>query len=254
MQGFASHSAACETPQHVSNPFEMSANGQFQMRKGAQLHMFISQPPCGDACIFDTDIPAVIDLVGNNIIPVADAADMPVLQHADCLSRLEKVEPSTSKLPTITFSEPTSTGNHPLTHDSSSSQTLPSHPVSYDKFVTSSEPDAEAAEQSMHSPDLLSGSRDTQQQAQHAQHAVSIGRPKSADLSQVGSRGRMKVQQVRRLDANRPVPREIGGLCRKPGRGDATLSMSCSDKLARWNVLGVQVFFSLLVLFTRRGS
>ncbi|KAK3194814.1 hypothetical protein Dsin_026124 [Dipteronia sinensis] len=32
----------------------------------------------------------------------------------------------------------------------------------------------------------------------------------------------------------------IGVVQRKPGRGDTTLSVSCSDKIARWNVVGVQ--------------
>ena len=31
-----------------------------------------------------------------------------------------------------------------------------------------------------------------------------------------------------------------GVLRTKPGRGDRTLSMSCSDKLAKWNILGIQ--------------
>ncbi|XP_004510811.1 tRNA-specific adenosine deaminase TAD1 isoform X2 [Cicer arietinum] len=34
--------------------------------------------------------------------------------------------------------------------------------------------------------------------------------------------------------------KQMGMVQRKPGRGDTTLSVSCSDKIARWNVAGVQ--------------
>ncbi|XP_057454587.1 tRNA-specific adenosine deaminase TAD1 [Lotus japonicus] len=34
--------------------------------------------------------------------------------------------------------------------------------------------------------------------------------------------------------------KQKGMVQRKPGRGDTTLSVSCSDKIARWNVVGVQ--------------
>lgn len=33
----------------------------------------------------------------------------------------------------------------------------------------------------------------------------------------------------------------LGAVRTKPGRGDPTLSVSCSDKLMRWNAVGIQV-------------
>ncbi|KAH7862536.1 hypothetical protein Vadar_006238 [Vaccinium darrowii] len=42
------------------------------------------------------------------------------------------------------------------------------------------------------------------------------------------------------LGMNGDCAKVIGMVQRKPGRGDTTLSVSCSDKIARWNVVGVQ--------------
>ncbi|KAF5451576.1 hypothetical protein F2P56_026670 [Juglans regia] len=39
---------------------------------------------------------------------------------------------------------------------------------------------------------------------------------------------------------NGVASQHIGSVQRKPGRGDTTSSVSCSDKIARWNVVGVQ--------------
>ncbi|XP_009957614.1 PREDICTED: tRNA-specific adenosine deaminase 1 [Leptosomus discolor] len=73
---------------------------------------------------------------------------------------------------------------------------------------------------------------------QTANKETGLGRPKVVDVYRTGA----KCVPGELGDARKPgLGYHCVGLLRvKPGRGDRTCSMSCSDKLARWNVLGCQ--------------
>ncbi|XP_048131846.1 tRNA-specific adenosine deaminase TAD1 isoform X2 [Rhodamnia argentea] len=49
--------------------------------------------------------------------------------------------------------------------------------------------------------------------------------------------GRASEDMLRKHGDDLPI---VASVQRKPGRGDTTLSVCCSDKIARWNVVGVQ--------------
>ncbi|NXW95206.1 ADAT1 deaminase, partial [Alopecoenas beccarii] len=81
-------------------------------------------------------------------------------------------------------------------------------------------------------------SYDCSAEMQTATQDTAIGRPKVVDVYRTGA----KCVPGELADARVPgLGYHCVGLLRvKPGRGDRTCSMSCSDKLARWNVLGCQ--------------
>ncbi|KAM6300396.1 tRNA-specific adenosine deaminase 1 [Aegotheles albertisi] len=73
---------------------------------------------------------------------------------------------------------------------------------------------------------------------QTANEETGLGRPKVVDVYRTGAKcvpGELGDAQIPGLGYHC-----VGLLRVKPGRGDRTCSMSCSDKLARWNVLGCQ--------------
>ncbi|GLI67671.1 hypothetical protein VaNZ11_011832, partial [Volvox africanus] len=64
----------------------------------------------------------------------------------------------------------------------------------------------------------------------------------SRDIGSGGSTNGLvpRVPQAGDVEADAEQLLAAGAIRRKPGRGDATLSLSCSDKIARWCCLGVQ--------------
>ncbi|XP_018411371.1 PREDICTED: tRNA-specific adenosine deaminase 1 [Nanorana parkeri] len=81
-------------------------------------------------------------------------------------------------------------------------------------------------------------SRDESHDQEDSQTADSGSTPEALDVYRTGAKCVPGVAQ----DSHNPGVdyHTVGVLRVKPGRGDRTLSMSCSDKMARWNVLGCQ--------------
>lgn len=269
--------------------FEMDANGRFELCDGVQLHMFISQPPCGDACVLGPDVQPVSRLPANMNPLSASTADVqqsqPAHQHnpaqhnhlmytredsalkltdmpAETIANGMPAVTTAPGMPTVTTvndmpAAPISTGRPALSsatgrpHNSSASQSL--SPLLARMHMTALE--------STTAPPPLAGSGlgsvgDSQgncsrlQQAEDRNACTVAQRPVqglSASMVdiQLGPHSRAAAQDNGSAQPGQQLStgatEECGGVCRKPGRGDATLSMSCSDKLARWVMLGVQV-------------
>ncbi len=177
--------------------------------------MFISQPSCGDACVIGSSAQAV----GRPTICTSSTDAAAMHQHQpEQQAGFDRNGGYTGEGSACAPAVETHTGCPQTTHKSSEGQSLASASLFVRMQLTASE-----------APSTLPGSQVLQGASQSSQS---------------------ELQQINGMLGGGRGGGQLGGgsLCRKPGRGDTTLSMSCSDKLARWALLGVQVCCSLYVM------
>lgn len=194
----------------------MSVKGCFDLCEGVQLHMFISQPACGAACMIRSEQQPVSMLPLHLCALSADAAKMQQDQlekQHDCNKQVNGGE--------ILFRDGSACPSA-----SSVSTAMPAVNTELGRLSRHS-----MASAAQHSRSAHQG-RQPSTAAQQGQHFTTVPR-QAKHLTTAHQQGQHHPTTV-------PCT-GVGGLCRKPGRGDTTLSMSCSDKLARWGLLGVQV-------------
>lgn len=286
---------ASHTPDSI---FTLTDDGKLQLRPGIQLHMCVSQPPCGDACILADQPQASVDPGSHaQSDSAADGCREPQLEAPSC-SRTEHCTDIQTDAPTESqhktcVDSRTDAGAQSQTDARTDSQThahtdaltaartesqtagcrhfqadthteCPGGAVkpageqgpqavrnssssSKHRGIASSQPVSEPASHDRLGSNLLSraqvmphslpGNRTGAKLIAVSEHPLLV---RNQNSSTARGRSHSPVQQPG-ASPYEQGQQAAGVLRRKPGRGDATLSMSCSDKLAKWCCIGVQV-------------
>lgn len=191
--------------------------GRVRLKEQYGFHFFATQPPCGDACIFP------VDAGGRRTEQTAGSSGRGVWAEPSRVTeqpgQLGTVEDGA---PCLLSQQRTALGDA-VPSNTSDSVTNDSDTSHHD---TSGTRDGDTSEV----PDVPSAKR--------LKLSPPPSPPQPGDVHRTGARCTVWGEQ----DPHLPGAgyHAVGVLRTKPGRGDPTLSMACSDKMLRWNVLGCQ--------------
>ncbi|KFQ22383.1 tRNA-specific adenosine deaminase 1 [Mesitornis unicolor] len=201
--------------QHCSIFIPGTETGKWKLKPNILFVFFSSHTPCGDASIIPVSEP-------ENQLSKPVSEDDSTGQSAECTSNHDCLGPEDKR------KSEEMTSNHVVKRMKTDSD-------SYFSVITE---DLAVQPVPVKQDDTNPKSCVCSAEMQTANKETGLERLKIADVYRTGA----KCVPGERGDARIPgLEYHCVGLLRvKPGRGDRTCSMSCSDKMARWNVLGCQ--------------
>ncbi|NXF35638.1 ADAT1 deaminase, partial [Nyctibius bracteatus] len=190
--------------------------GKWKLKPNIIFVFFSSHTPCGDASIIPISEP-------ENQLSKAVTGDDAAGQSAECRSNHHHLGPEDKRKSEKMAS------NHMI-------KRMKTDNDGYSSVITE---DLAVQQVSVkREDDTNPNSCECSAEVRTANKETGLGRPKVVDVYRTGAKcvpGELGDDRIPGLGYHR-----VGLLRVKPGRGDRTCSMSCSDKLARWNVLGCQ--------------